>query len=81
MEHDIVGYLRQVWNKNDLLYERQYGFRPAYSFKSPVVTVCQHKADILDKGVCIEAIIIDFSKSLDLVPHDPLLTKLAATSF
>jgi len=33
----------------------------------------------LDEGVRIGAIIIDFSKTFDLVPHDRLLTKTAAT--
>jgi len=34
--------------------------------------------DSLDEGVGIDANIIDFSKVFDLVPHDRLLTKLAA---
>jgi hypothetical protein len=43
------------------------------------MTVCQDIADSLDEGVRIYAIIIDFSKALDLVPHDRPLTKLAAS--
>jgi hypothetical protein len=35
--------------------------------------------DSLDEVVRTEAIIIDFSKAFDLVPHDRLLTKIAAT--
>jgi hypothetical protein len=31
MEHVISSYLRQVWDKNDWLYEEQHGFRPGYS--------------------------------------------------
>jgi len=41
--------------------------------------VCQDIADSLDKGVSIDAIIIDFSESFDLVRHDWLLTQLAAS--
>ena len=33
----------------------------------------------MDEGVRTEVIIIKFSKALDLVPHDRLLTKIAAT--
>jgi hypothetical protein len=50
MEHIIAGYWRQVWDKNDWLYEGQHGFRPGYSCESQVVTVCQDIADSLDKG-------------------------------
>jgi hypothetical protein len=41
--------------------------------------VCQDVADILDEGIGIDAIIIDFSKAFDLVPHYRLLTNLAAS--
>jgi hypothetical protein len=41
--------------------------------------VCQDIVDSLDEGVGIDGIIIDFSKAFNLVPHDQLLTKLAAS--
>ena len=44
-----------------------------------LVTVCQDIAFSLDEGVRTDAIIIDFSKTFDLVPHDRLLTKIAET--
>jgi hypothetical protein len=60
---------------NDGLYEGQHGFRPRYSCESQVITVCQDITDSLYEVVGIDAIIIDFSKAFDLVPHDWLLTK------
>ena len=42
-------------------------------------TVCQDIADSLDKGVGTDVIIIGFSKAFDLIPHDRLLMKIAAT--
>ena len=42
--------------------------------------MCQDTADPLGKCVVINTIIIDFTKTLDLVPHDGLLMKLAALS-
>jgi len=49
LEH-VAGYLRQVWDKNDWLYEGQHGFRPGYSREIQVITVCQDIADSLDEG-------------------------------
>jgi len=77
MEHVIASYLRQVWDKNDWLYEGQHGFRPRYSCESQVITVCQDIADSLDKGDKFDAVIVNFSKASDLVPHGRLLTKIA----
>ena len=79
LERVLAGYLRQVWDKNDWFYERQQGFRPGYSCESQVISVCQDIADSLEEGVSKDAIIIDFPKSFDLVPHDRLLMKLAAS--
>jgi len=76
MEHVIASYLRQVWDKNDWLYESEHGFRPGYSCESQVITVCQDFADSLDNVDKINAIIVDFSKAFDLVPHRRLLTKI-----
>ena len=50
MEHVIATYLRQVWDKNDWLYEGQHGFRPGSSCESQVITVCQDIADPMDNG-------------------------------
>ena len=44
-----------------------------------VITVCQNIVDSLDEGVGVAAIIIDFSKAFDLIPHDRLIMNLAAS--
>ena len=77
MENVIASYTRQVWDKNDWLYEGQHGFRSGYSCESQVITVCKDIADSLDNGDKIDAVIVDFSKAFDLVPHGRLLTKIA----
>jgi len=79
MEHVIAPYVRQVWDKNNWLYEGQLGFRPGYSCESQAITVCQDTADSLDKGDSSDAIIVDFSKAFDSVPHGRLLSKIANT--
>jgi len=79
MEKVIAGYLRQVWEMSGWLYKCQHGFIPGCSCKSQLVTICQDIADSLEESVRTDAIIIDFSKAFDLVPHDRLLTKIVAT--
>jgi len=39
MEHVMASYLRQVWHKNNWLYQDQHGFKPGYSCESQVITV------------------------------------------
>jgi hypothetical protein len=78
MELVIASYLRKIWDKNDCLFGGQHGFRPGYSCESQVITVYQDIADSLDNGRRLDAIIIDFSKAFDLVPHYRLLTKIVA---
>jgi hypothetical protein len=72
----IASYLRQVWDKNEWLYEGQHGFRSGYSYERQVITVPQDIADSLDNGDRIDAIIIDFTKAFDLDPHGRLLKKI-----
>ena len=78
LENIIAGYLRHIWDKNNWLYEGQRGFRPGYSCESQVIAVCQDIADCLDEGDGIDAIIIEYSETSNLVPHDWQLTKLVA---
>jgi len=79
MEHVIAGYIRQVREDRDWLYEGKHGFRPRYSCESRIITVCQDISDSLDEAARLDAIIIYFSKAFDLVPHDRLLKKMAAS--
>jgi len=73
----MASYLRQVWDKNDWLYEGQRVFRQGYSCENQVITNCQDIADFRDKGDRIDSIVIDTSKVFGLVPHDQLLMKIA----
>ncbi len=78
-EHVIAGYVRHVWEDRDWLYEGQHGFRLGYWCESQTITVCQDISDTLDEAARLDAIIIDFKKAFDLVRHDQLLKKTAAS--
>ena len=79
MEYVIAGYIRQVWEDTDWLYEGQHGFRRGYSCERQIITVCQDLSDTLVEAARLDAIIIYFSNAFDLVPHDQLLKKIAAS--
>ena len=53
------------------------GFRLGYSCDSQIFTLYQRIADSLHEGARIDAIIIDFSKAFNSVPHDRLVMKTA----
>ena len=76
MEQVIAVYIQQVWEDRDWLYEGQHGFRPGYSCESQIITICQDISDSIDEAARLDAIIMNFSKAFDLVPHDRLLKKL-----
>jgi hypothetical protein len=42
--------------------------------------VCQDIADLPDNRAMLDAIIIDFLKAFDLVPHNQLFANIAASS-
>lgn len=77
MEHLVAEYIRGILDKNNVIYEGQHGFRKGFSCESQVVSVSQDIADSLDKGTTVHAIIIDFTKAFDLVPHDKLIQKIS----
>ena len=54
-----------------------YMFSGLDTHVSQGITVCQDIADSLDTGVTCVAIVPDFSKALDVVPHGCLLEKIA----
>jgi hypothetical protein len=75
----ISGYLRQVWDRCEWLYEGQHGFRPRYSCESQIGTVFQDYAYSMDKRVRINATISGFWNAFELVSHDRLITKISAS--
>jgi hypothetical protein len=66
-------------NKKDWIFEGQHGWRLGFSAESQVITVCQDIAYPVESGDRINAIVIDISKAFNLVPHDRLLRRIAAS--
>jgi hypothetical protein len=81
MEHVIDGYIQQVWEYRDWLYEVQHGFRPGYLCESQIIIFCHDISVSIDEAARLDAIIIDFSKAFDLVSHDRLSKEIEAWSY
>ena len=79
MQQVTAGYPRQVRVIIKWLYETKHYFIPRFSCESQIGTVCQDFASSLDEGATMKAMIIDFSKTFELVSHDRLITKIAAS--
>ena len=76
MEHILASNIMAHLNKNNMLYDKQHGFRSKRSCETQLL---EFSADVLetlqDRKQC-DTVIMDFSKAFDKVSHDRLLYKL-----
>jgi hypothetical protein len=63
-------------SQNNLLSSNQHGFRARRSCETQLITTVQELAKNMSSGKQIDAILLDFSKAFDKVPHRRLLMKL-----
>ena len=75
-EHVLVRHLFHYLDEYDLLITNQHGFRRGRSCETALVSTFQKWADPLDQNRTIDALLLDFSKAFDRVPHMRLLYKL-----
>ena len=66
----------QHLENNNILTDKQHGFRHRRSCESQLITTVHDLALTLDKGKQTDVILLDFSKAFDKVPHQRLLSKL-----
>ena len=81
LEHIICS---NIWNhieNNELLSDRQHGFRKGYSTTTQLLHVVHHATEALDKKDDYQIISFDFAKAFDRVPHNLLLLKLRGYKF
>jgi len=64
-----------------ILIANQHGFRKNLSCTSQLLTTTQTIIHDLDKGGCVQAVVLDFAKAFDKVPHDKLIEKLRTYDF
>ena len=72
MASELVSYL----DSNELMSDRQFGFRKCRSTEDQMLLVYTEIAELVDKGLVVDMIMLDFSKAFDVVCHIVLLNKL-----
>ena len=76
LEHIIHSQIINHFENHHLLTDRQFGFRKGRSCESQLLLTVDDLARGLRDGEQIDAILLDFSKAFDRVPHERLLLKL-----
>ena len=76
-EHIISKAIRNHFEKHEVLCDHQHGFRYGRSCETQLLMFVDDLASSMAEGKQIDAIVLDFSKAFDVVPHGSLLTKLS----
>ncbi len=70
----MVAYMLE----NGIFAAQRHGFVPNRSCMTQLLCVMEDWTKWLDSSKCIDTIFLDFQKAFDSVPHERLLSKLAA---
>ena len=76
LEHIVHSHVISHLDSNHMLNTAQHGFRKYRSCETQLILTVQDLANGLNDGEQIDAILLDFSKAFDKVPHQHLLGKL-----
>ena len=77
MEHIIHHHTITFFEQHDILQDTQHGFRKRRSCESQLVLTVHDLATGLNNNSQIGAVLLDFSKAFDRVPHQRFLHKLS----
>ena len=76
MEHIIVSQIMKHLEDQNILSDRQFGFRSNHSCESQLFITINDIARQIDENLQVDTAILDFSKAFDKVSHPRLLYKL-----
>ena len=78
MEHIIVSNIWKHLHKHDIILHFQHGFQSGLSCESQLIETVHDWMMALDNKTQTDAILLDFAKAFDKVPHKRLLSKLTS---
>ena len=78
MESMVKAALTEFADSHGLISDSQHGFRSKRSTVTQLIDFMDVITASVDDGVPVDAVLLDFRKAFDLVPHERLLLKLAA---
>ena len=76
IEHIIFSQVMNHYDNHHILVDAQHGFRPGRSCETQLTITAHDLAMALDNRQQMDAVVLDFSKAFDRVPHQHLLSKL-----
>ena len=76
MEHIILSNMSKHLHKHNILLHFQHGFQSGLSCESQLIETVHDWITAMDNKSQIDAILLDFAKAFDKVPHKRLLSKL-----
>ena len=77
MEHIILSNMWKHLHKHNIILHFQHGFQSALSCESQLIETVHDWITAIDNKTQIDAILLDFAKAFDKVPHKRFLSKLA----
>jgi hypothetical protein len=76
LEHIIHSHIMKHFDHHQILHDAQHGFRKKRSCESQLILTVHDLAKSLDTKSQVDAVLLDFSKAFDKVPHKRLALKL-----
>ena len=75
-EKTIYSRVYSYLVKNNLIYDKQFGFRGNHSVNHAIISITEHIRSLIDKGEYVCGVFVDLEKAFDTVHHDILCDKI-----
>jgi hypothetical protein len=76
-ERVIQIRLIEFFNKHDIFYEHQFGFRAKYNASLALLTLIDKISSSISNNECVVGLFLDFKKAFDTINHVILMEKLS----